>query len=107
MKRTKLKYLFAPIWILNMVFLFGSLYSIFSNKEGKLSIIYLGIIGLFFVFYIYLLNDILQFKRPLFLKIISIVLILSGIFYILTGALILTIPTIASGIFILKRIDNA
>lgn len=100
--RTKLRYLVAPIWILNMIFLFGSLSAILSDKSGQLSTIDLLIVGLFFVFFIYLFYDITKFNRLQMIKIIGVILVLSSIYYVLVFNIIMVVPTLVTGILVLK-----
>jgi hypothetical protein len=100
--RTKLRYLVAPIWILNIIFLFGSLSAILSDKSGQLSTIDMLIVVPFFVFFIYLFYDITKFKRKKMIKIIGFILILSSIYYVIVLNIIMVIPTIITGILVLK-----
>ncbi len=100
--RTKLRYLVAPIWILNMIFLFGSISAILSDKSGQLSTIDLLIVGLFFVIFIYLFYDITKFSRPQMIKIIGVILVLSSIYYVLVFNIIMVVPTLVTGILVLK-----
>ena len=97
MRRTKLRFFIAPVWIINIILLFGTLFSIFQNEEGKLSYLALGLIGLPFIFFIYLFQDITTFKRELFLKIIIVCLLVSTVFHIVfKNYLIIPILLLAS-----------
>lgn len=100
---SKLRYLVAPVWLLNMIFLFGSLFEIFSKKNGQLAPIPLGVIGLFFVFFIYLFYDVTTFKRIVFVKIIGYILIVSSIYYIFVKNILFIIPTLVTGILVLRH----
>lgn len=102
LKRTRLRFLVAPVWILNMIFLFGSLFSLLSNEQNQLPLLILGVVGTFFVFFMYLFYDITRFNRPIFIKIIAYILIISSIYYILLGNYIIVIPTLITGILTLR-----
>lgn len=101
-KRTRLRYLVGPIWILNMIFLFGSIFTLLSNEQNQLPLLYLVIVGVFFVFFMYLFYDITKFNRTIFIKIIGYILILSAIYYILVKNYVIVLPTLLTGILTLR-----
>ena len=100
--RTKLRFLVAPIWILNMIFLFGSIQSIFSNDQNQLPTLVLVVVGIFFVFFTYLFYDITQFNRPKLIKIIAYILLGSAIYYIPVKNYIMILPALLTGILTLR-----
>ncbi len=100
--RTKLRFLVAPIWIINMIFLFGSIFSMFSNDQNQLPLLILAVVGLFFVFFMYLFYDITKFNRPIFIKIIAYILLASALYYILIRNYIMILPVLITGILILR-----
>lgn len=101
--RSRLRYLVAPIWILNIIYLFGSLFTLLSNDQNKLPPIQMGVVTLFFVFFIYLFYDVSKFNRPIFIKIIGVILVLSSIYYIFVQSYLMVLPTIITGIIILRK----
>lgn len=101
-----LRYFLGAMWLINMVFLFGSVTYLFSGEKGQFPPLVLGGIGLFFVFFIYLLRDILKFRRALFIKISGGVFLLSAIFYIYAGNLFMVIPAALSGILVFKNLKK-
>lgn len=101
-KRTRLRFLVAPIWIINMIFLFGSIFSLLANDQNQLPLIQLGVVGLFFVFFMYLFYDITKFNRPIFIKIIAYILLASAIYYIPVKNYFMILPTLITGILTLR-----
>ncbi len=114
--RTKLRFLFAIMWLFNMVFQFGLLFAVLPKIDGQLSLRWLAVVGLLFIFCIYLLNDILRFKRVLFLRIVAVAFFISSAIYLFNIIYIfniyslfyfvLLIPTLLSGLVILKKTNN-
>jgi hypothetical protein len=100
------KYIVSTMWIINIVFLFGSVFSTFSGKDGQLPPVIFGVVGLFFVFFIYLVNDTIQLNRPLFIRIVGLILILSSLYYIIIGNFLITPFTLITGIFVLRNKKN-
>lgn len=103
--RSRLRFLVAPVWLLNMIFLFGSISSIFSDENGQLSIRELGVVGLFFVFFMYLFYDIVKFNRPTFLRVIAVILLVSSIYFLFVQNYFMVLPTLVTGILLLRKIN--
>ena len=104
--KTRLKYLVSTIWIANMIFLFGSIYSLLVNDKGLLPPIYLGAVGLFFIIFVYLTRDCLKLNRPKVNYVIVAIFILSGVYYIFILNLIMVIPTFLTGILLFRKIKK-
>lgn len=100
--RSRLRYLVAPVWILNIIFLFGSLYTLLSNEHNQLPPIQMGVVTFFFVIFIYLFYDITKFNRPIFIRIIGIILLCSSIYYIFVKNYLLVLPTLITSIIVLR-----
>lgn len=113
MIRTKLRFLFAPIWLINMVFQFGLFSTLLQNDKGEYNVVSLSIIVFLLATFFYLFNDVLRFKRPLFLRISGIILLFSAVIYFIFSIyfrtyfyFLILIPTLLSGLGIIKKIKE-
>lgn len=112
MTRTKLRFLFAPLWIMNMIFLFGILFDSIPKNDGQISTRLLASICLPFVFFIYLIKDVLLYKRVVFVKIAAVVFLASAAIYISISIyissiyslfyIIIIVPCLLSGTYMYK-----
>ncbi len=103
MERTGLRYFLAPVWILNMVFLFGSIYSRLKDENGILSTPKLILIGVPFILFIYLFKDITSFRRKKLLQFIGVIFLSSSIYYLFIKSFLIIPFTLVSGILILIK----
>lgn len=114
MQRTKLRFLFTPLWILNIYIQFGFLYNVLPKSDGKLSLRWLSITSLLLLFSLLLTRDIFIFRRVIFLKIIGFALLFFSCIYSFViflnmnissiVYLFIMIPTLLTAIFIIKRV---
>lgn len=114
MKRTKLRFLFTLVWVYNIFIQFSLLFNILPKTDGQLSLRWLSVVSLLFLFTIYLTGDVFIYRRRVFLKIIAGCFTLFSLVYILvifssltTSALIYLlffIPTLLSAIYIARDI---
>lgn len=117
MQRTKLRFLFTPVWISNIVVQFSLLYDIIPKTDGKLSLRWLSSISFLLLFAIILIKDIFIFRRVVFLRIISVsMLVFSMIYLVLIFVymnmnsifyLSMLIPTLISGLVILNKVRSS
>jgi len=103
MNKKSLRYLITTVWIINFIFFLGSIFSLLANNDGQLSTLPLVLVGLLFILFIYLIKDTLKLNRPIFIKIIGIVFLISGIYYILIKNIFMVLPVIICGILLLKK----